>query len=79
MSPTTNPHTAENFSDEDSSIIMEIEATSAKNVSHYANYKEEEYLLLPNTYLKLMVKNEQPHKTILRFDEVNVTECPSNQ
>lgn len=79
MSTTTNRHTAENFSNENDGIIMEIEATSAKNVSNYANYKEEEYLLLPKTYLKLIERNEQLHKTILKFDEVSVNQCPSDQ
>lgn len=79
MSTTTNRHTAENFSNENDSIIMEIEASSAKNVSNYANYREEEYLLLPKTYLKLIERNEQFHKTILKFDEVSAAECPINQ
>jgi hypothetical protein len=59
--------------------VLKIEAKAAKSVSQFSwSPGEQEYLILPNTKLKLLEKKaESAHRNFYHFREVDESECPS--
>lgn len=75
MSTSANLNVAKKFGK--NQALMIIEANSAREISKYSNIpREEEYILLPQTALKL-VKDPSKENTlkVFSFKEVNRKEC----